>query len=103
MASFEMEIKEIFHLSGGRTALVGPISGYPKDIFNSKCEIRVDGTFLQLLLVEGIMLVAGISLSNDATKNRAISTLDKVLLDSEDVRNKVCILRKVDFREDSSE
>jgi hypothetical protein len=87
--SFEMNIMDIFHLSSGLTVFSGPIIGTTELIRGKHgAKLLIDGLFYQNIEVNGESVFD----RKHPEGHRAISTLDKVPLTSEFVKEHSCVL-----------
>ncbi|HEY3324968.1 MAG TPA: hypothetical protein VGP72_31230 [Planctomycetota bacterium] len=88
---FDMDIRDVFYIGGGRVVVAGLISGGDKYIRACQCEVLVEGRAFANIAIEGEWMTEKASDISD----RAVSTTDDLKLDRELIARGVCKLRSV--------
>ncbi|MBZ8181891.1 hypothetical protein [Oscillatoria salina] len=86
-----MAIVETFHLQLGYTVFVGSIQSSNRIVKNTKAKIFIDGNFFQTIEISGEFLTN----IKHPQGYRAISTTDKVDIDSVFVKQYFCELKEI--------
>ena len=89
---FEMKVVGIFNLSSGYTIFVGPVSGEKSRIkCGTKAQVLVDNTLLKVVELHGEWIAD----KKYPLDYRSLSTLSKVDISSDFIKEHNCILRGI--------